>query len=69
MQPKNHATPWDKKKSCNLSRQKKNKHNHSGQNKITQPFGTEQPIDWDKKNPAYGRQSISRPMRIVAPMP
>ena len=22
-----------------------------------------------KKNPAYGRQSISRPMRIVAPMP
>jgi hypothetical protein len=21
------------------------------------------------KNPAYGRQSISRPMRIVAPMP
>ena len=31
--------------------------------------------NWDKseyaktKNPAYGRQSISRPMRIVAPMP
>ena len=23
----------------------------------------------DIKNPAYGRQSISRPMRIVAPMP
>ena len=23
----------------------------------------------NKKNPAYGRQSISRPMRIVAPMP
>ena len=22
-----------------------------------------------KKNPAYGRQSISRPMRIVAPIP
>ena len=22
-----------------------------------------------KKNPAYGRQSISRPMRVVAPMP
>ena len=24
---------------------------------------------FSKKNPAYGRQSISRPMRIVAPMP
>ena len=23
----------------------------------------------DKKNPAYGRQSISRPMRIVSPIP
>ena len=23
----------------------------------------------EKKNPAYGRQSISRPMRIVAPIP
>ena len=22
-----------------------------------------------RKNPAYGRQSISRPMRIVAPIP
>ena len=25
--------------------------------------------DITDKNPAYGRQSISRPMRIVAPMP
>ena len=26
-------------------------------------------INFLKKNPAYGRQSISRPMRIVAPIP
>ena len=26
-------------------------------------------MDFCRKNPAYGRQSISRPMRIVAPMP
>ena len=26
-------------------------------------------MGFHKKNPAYGRQSISRPMRIIAPMP
>ena len=34
------------------------KHHHFVQNKINL-----------KKNPAYGRQRISRPMRIVAPIP
>ena len=33
-------------------------------NVSTQPFD-----DVYLKNPAYGRQSISRPMRIVAPIP
>ena len=28
-----------------------------------------QPVENCLKNSAYGRQSISRPMRIVAPMP
>ena len=57
---KNHATSQDKKQSCNLLGQK-----------IKQPLKTKKnyAASWDNKNPAYGRHRISRPMRIVGPIP